>query len=68
LGTCLQQCLTPLTAAFSWEVSANNHTFHTKFKEKGFLCWRRKKFKEKGFLCWRRKKYKVGSLATSLPK
>ncbi|KAM5237873.1 phospholipid-transporting ATPase IK [Ctenodactylus gundi] len=30
---------------FSWEVQANNKTFHEQFQDKGFLCWRQRKYK-----------------------
>ncbi|XP_055103219.2 phospholipid-transporting ATPase IK isoform X3 [Symphalangus syndactylus] len=34
-----------LAAAFTWEVQANNRAYNAQFKEKVFLCWRRKKYK-----------------------
>uniref|UniRef100_A0A2K5K7K6 Phospholipid-transporting ATPase n=1 Tax=Colobus angolensis palliatus TaxID=336983 RepID=A0A2K5K7K6_COLAP len=32
-------------SAFTWEVQANNRAYNAQFKEKVFLCWRRKKYK-----------------------
>ncbi|XP_054574342.1 phospholipid-transporting ATPase IK [Eptesicus fuscus] len=32
-------------SAFTWEVKANSRTYNDQFKEKVFLCWRRKKYK-----------------------
>ncbi|KAM8764541.1 phospholipid-transporting ATPase IK-like [Rhynchonycteris naso] len=32
-------------SAFTWEVKANDRTYNSRFKEKLFLCWRRKKYK-----------------------
>ncbi|XP_019512724.1 PREDICTED: phospholipid-transporting ATPase IK [Hipposideros armiger] len=32
-------------SAFTWEVKANNRAYNNQFKEKAFLCWKRKKYK-----------------------
>uniref|UniRef100_A0A8C2YQA1 Phospholipid-transporting ATPase n=1 Tax=Chinchilla lanigera TaxID=34839 RepID=A0A8C2YQA1_CHILA len=34
--------------AFTWEVKANNAAYHQQFREKGFLCWRRRKYQTNG--------------------
>ncbi|KAG8519165.1 Phospholipid-transporting ATPase IK [Galemys pyrenaicus] len=32
-------------SAFTWEVKANSRAYNSRFKEKVFLCWRRRKYK-----------------------
>ncbi|KAM6168043.1 phospholipid-transporting ATPase IK [Erethizon dorsatum] len=34
--------------AFTWEVKANNSTYHQQFQDKCFLCWRRRKYQTNG--------------------
>ncbi|XP_023572662.1 phospholipid-transporting ATPase IK [Octodon degus] len=34
--------------AFTWEVKANDSTYHQQFREKGFLCWRKRKYQTNG--------------------